>query len=248
MTRTADEAIYLILNLTRVLAEAQDLDTLYEAIGFGSDLVFGLYPHIDCHTGCNRCCRNNSLPIVSPLEWQRVYEGVALMPESAKAELVERTLDWHRRLGASLWQLHDHLQTPTSMDKIEAITQVLETFQDCACPFLANGRCSNYDHRPAKCRAHGAFLMRFEQEVQMHTCAEEVDKMEAYLAKQGSRRVAMPFWNPAEDRLNQLNGPGVTSTVLPLWLLAHIDDGRLAAEVNLKPDWADVRRRFPPTV
>lgn len=248
MTRTADEAIYLILNLTQVLGQAPDLDTLYEGIGFGADLVFGLYPHIDCHTGCNRCCRNNSLPIVSPLEWLKVYEGVRQMPATAQAELVSRTREYHQRLGPSLWQLHDLLQAPSTMAKFETIAQVLDTFQDCACPFLAMERCSNYEHRPAKCRAHGAFLMRFDQDVQMHACAEEVDKMEAYLARQGSRRVAMPFWNPAEERLARLNDPGAVSTVLPLWLLAHIDGDALRPDALAHPDWAEVRRRFPGSV
>ena len=61
MARTVDETIYLILSLGQVMAQAPDLESLYEAIGYGADLVYQLYPHIDCHTGCNRCCRNNSL-------------------------------------------------------------------------------------------------------------------------------------------------------------------------------------------
>jgi Fe-S-cluster containining protein len=248
VTRTADEAIYLILNLTKVLGDAPDLDQLYEALNYGTDLVYGLYPHIDCHTGCNRCCRNNSLPIVSPVEWARVYEGLLAMPETAKAELLARSLDWHTRLGSSLWQLHDLLQADTSMAKFESIAQVLETFQDCACPFLVMDRCGNYESRPAKCRAHGAFLMRIGQDVQMHTCSEEVDKMEALLARQGSRRVAMPFWNPAEERLAKLNAPAAISTVLPLWLLAHIVDGAFLPAADLNPDWNAVRQRFPATV
>jgi hypothetical protein len=134
------------------------------------------------------------------------------------------------------------------MDKFEAIAAVLESFQDCACPFLVGDRCGNYEHRPAKCRAHGAYLLRIDQEVQMHTCSEEVEKMEAYLARQGNRRIAMPFWNPAEERLAKLNAPGAVSTVLPLWLLAHIEDGRLIPAANPTPDWAAVRQRYPATV
>ncbi|MBC7544807.1 MAG: hypothetical protein H7338_18950 [Candidatus Sericytochromatia bacterium] len=245
MARTTDESIYLILNLGTAMAQAEDLTELYEAIGFGAQLAYDMYPHIDCHTGCNRCCTNNSMPIVSPIEFVRVYDSVKALPAVAQQELIGRVRDWHERFGPSLWAMHTGLQGANTTEKFEKIAKALEVFTDCSCPFVVMGKCSIYDNRPAKCRAHGAYLLRIGQEVQMHTCAEEVDKMEAHLAEQGSRRVAMPFWNPAEDRLNRLNAPGVISTILANWLIAHIDGGQFIAEANPTPDWQAVQARYP---
>lgn len=244
MARTLNETIHLVIGLAQAVGSVPDLDGLYEATGFGAQLAYDLYPHIDCHTGCNRCCRDNSLPIVSPLEWERLYRSVTAMPEATKQAWIDKALDWQNRLGPTLWELHELLAPPATIDKFERIADLLGKFQGTSCPFLLNDRCSVYEDRPAKCRAHGAYLIRIGDLVQLHSCAEEVDKMEAHLERQGSRKIAMPFWNPVEERLHQLNAPDAVNTVLPLWILAHVEDGQFLDAPVLAPDWTAVRTRW----
>jgi len=143
------------------------------------------------------------------------------------------------------WQVHDTIQQVPDLEKLEQFKRVLPQLKATQCPLLVDEKCSVYMSRPAKCRAHGAFLFQLQDHVQLHACSAEVDKMEAYLEQQGSRKVTIPFWNPFEDKIvNSYNPPGAVSTILPIWLVTHIEDGKLIEDAQLLPDFDAFRERL----
>ena len=64
----------------------------------------------------------------------------------------------------------------------------------------------------------------------------------------GAAELASARTAQGEERLAKLNKPLAISTVLPLWLLAHIVDGAFLPAAVLEPDWNAVRQSFPATV
>ncbi len=226
-----------------LLQTTSTLDDVYTLLNQLSSDVLDMYPHIACRTQCNRCCKGTSMPTASPAEWEMVHDYLTRFysPED-QAQLIERVRAYYNPNRDAYWQVHDTIQQAPDLQKLEQFKKVLPRLEATQCPFLVEEKCSVYMSRPAKCRAHGAFLFQLQDHVQLHACAEEVDKMEAYLEQQGSRKVTIPFWNPFEEKIiNSYNPPGAVSTILPIWLVTHIQDGQLAPEANLLPDFEAFR-------
>lgn len=228
-----------------LLRTTESLDDVYALLNQLSSDVLDLYPHIACRTQCNTCCKGNSMPTVSPTEWEKVHDYLwRFYTEEQRLALVERTRTMYNPHKELFWAVHDTIQRPPDLDKVEEFGRILPQLMDTQCPMLVDEKCSVYMSRPAKCRAHGAFLFVLGPHVQLHACESEVDKMEDYLARQGSRSVVMPVWNDFESKIVQeYNTPEAVSTVLTLWLLTHIHEGQLQEDVNLNPDFEAFRLR-----
>ncbi len=221
----------------------QSLDDVYVLLNQLSSDVLDMYPHIACRTQCNTCCKGPSAPAVTPSEWEKVHEYVwQYYTEAQRQALVERVTKSYNAHREAYWQVHDIIQETGNLEKLEKFKKILPELSETQCPFLVNETCSIYMSRPAKCRAHGAFLFRLQEHVQLHACTSEVEKMEAYLAQQGSRNVTIPFWNPFEERImEKFNDAGAVATLLPLWLATHIKNGELDDIPNLAPDFESYR-------
>lgn len=240
------DKIQRVLQAETLLQITQSLNDVYALIGQLSNDVLDLYPHIACRTQCNTCCKGNSMPVASASEWAVLHDYLMrYYSEAQRSALIERVRHDYDRYKEIYWAVHDNIQAPADMDKIEAFAQLLPQLADTQCPYLQDEVCSVYMGRPAKCRAHGSFLFYFQEHVQLHACQDEVDKMEDYVAKQGSRKVTMPFWNPFEKKImDDFNPHGALSTILILWTYSHIDaQGQLQADVNLKPDFEALKER-----
>lgn len=222
-----------------LLHTTESLDDVYGLLNQLSSDVLDLYPHIACRTQCNTCCKGPSKPAVSPAEWEKVHDYLLrFYSEEQRQALIERTAAMYNVHKDLYWDVHDTIQRPPDLEKLEEFLKILPQLGETQCPMLVNETCSVYMSRPAKCRAHGAFLFVLGPHVQLHACDSEVKKMEDYLEKQGSRAVTMPFWNDFEAKIIQdYNEPTAVSTILTLWLLTHIHKGQLIEDVNLAPNF-----------
>ena len=231
------------LQAKSLLVTTQTLDDVYTLLNQLSSDVLDLYPHISCRSQCNNCCKGNSMPTVTASEWEKVHYYLSrYYTEAQRQDLIERTRAMYNPHKELFWAVHDTIQQPADMAKIESFARILPQLASTQCPMLVDEKCSVYMSRPAKCRAHGSFLFVFGKYVQMHACEEEVDKLEVKLAEQGTRQVLMPVWNDFETRITQAyNTPDAIPTVLVIWLLTHIQDGQLIEDANLKPDFEAFR-------
>lgn len=241
---TTRQKIDRIIQSKHLLEACQNLGDVYTLIDQLSNDVLDLYPHIACRTQCNTCCKGTSMPVVSPAEWGVLHDYLLrYWSERQRAALMERVQVLFQNHHAALWAVHDTIQQKADMHKVERFAQILPQLADTQCPFLVDEICSAYMGRPAKCRAHGSFLFVFEEYVQLHACQSEVDKMEAFMQKQGSRKVVMPIWNHFEEKIiKDLNAPGATSTILAIWVWSHHENGKLSEILNLSPDFERVRQ------
>lgn len=237
------QKINRVLQAKTLLGTTQTLDDVYTLLNQLSTDVLDMYPHIACRTQCNTCCKGNSMPTVSPSEWAKVHDYLMrFYSDQQRKDLIERTREMYNPNKEIFWGVHDTIQQPADMSKLENFARLLPQLGETQCPMLADEKCSVYMSRPAKCRAHGAFLFVFGPHVQLHACESEVDKMEARMQEQGSRQVVMPIWNDFETRIeNHFNAPGAISTVLTLWLLTHLKDGELIEDTNINPDFEAFR-------
>lgn len=226
-----------------LLGLTETLDDVYTLLNQLSSDVLDLYPHIACRSQCNTCCKGNSMPTVTPSEWEKVHYYLSRYYSAEQRQaLIERTREMYNPHRDIYWAVHDTIQQPADMAKVETFGRLLPQLAQTQCPMLVDEKCSIYMSRPGKCRAHGAFLFVFGPHVQLHACESEVDKMEEKLQRDGTRQVLMPIWNDFELRINQTyNPPDAISTVLPIWLLTHIENGELIEEPVLKPDFAAFR-------
>lgn len=243
---TLSEARRKVLRIqqARVMVEmAQSLDDVYTQLNQLSSDVLDLYPQIACRTQCNTCCKGPSMPTVTPSEWERVHDYLLrYYSEDQRQALIARVRQMYNPHKDIYWAVHDTIQQPADLAKVEAFGRLLPQLNDTQCPMIVDDKCSVYMSRPAKCRAHGAFLHVFGPHVQFHACADEVDKMEQRLKMQGSRDVVMPIWNHFEEQIYQrFNAPDATATVLVIWVLTHVRDGKLVEEVCLLPDFEAFR-------
>jgi len=239
-TRAKMERVLQAKVMVQITRSLGDLYGLMEQLT--SD-VLDLYPHIACRTQCNTCCKGTSMPVASASEWAHAHAYLSrYWSLEQRQALITRVKTLYQAHADILWEVHANIQQPPDMAKLEKFARLLPRMEDSQCPFLIDEKCGMYAGRPAKCRAHGGFLFIFQEHVQLSACASEVEKMEDYVQKQGSRKIIMPFWNDFETKIvRDFNPPGAVSTVLPLWVMAHIEADDLSAEPNLLPDFAAVR-------
>ncbi|PKL79037.1 MAG: hypothetical protein CVV27_02460 [Candidatus Melainabacteria bacterium HGW-Melainabacteria-1] len=232
-----------ILQAKPLLESTRNLDEVYVLLNQLSSDVLDLYPHIACRSQCNTCCKGNSVPTVTPAEWAMVHDYLWRFYTPAQRQaLIARTAEMYNPRKDLFWTVHDTIQQPADMDKLKSLAGTLSQLMETQCPMLVDEKCSIYTSRPAKCRAHGGFLYRFGEHVQLHTCESEVEKMELRMLETGTRHALMPLWNDFEDKISRAhNAPNATSTMLTIWLLSHIESGELIEDVNLDPDFEAFR-------
>lgn len=221
------------------LVAKNTLDEVYALLNQLSEDVFDMYPHIACRTQCSTCCKGHSMPAVTSLEWQKLFqflhEGYT---EPERQALIERARAMYNPRKEKYWTVHDVIQAPKDKAQLQRFAEVLPEMEGTQCAFLVDERCSVYPSRPAKCRAHGAFLNMLGDQVILHACESEVDKMETHLTQLGSRKVLMPIWNDFDAKIRgELNAPDAPSTILMLWLVSHVKEGQLIEQVNMYPDF-----------
>lgn len=224
-----------------LLRQVNDLESLYRVIHQLQEAVLDHYPHISCRTGCFTCCQAPSLPVVSSLEWAFLYPALLTWPGEDRRHLIKLVTAHVTRHAEILWSLHEVIQGAGTLEKAQELAALLPTLGQADCPFLEDGRCRIYPVRPLRCRAHGAFLIQIDRHVQFSACESEMLKLEAMLQQQGSRDVQMPVLNPYEAKLSELQAGTAVSTVIPLWLWAHVQDGELAPAAQWAPDFRLLR-------
>lgn len=110
---------------------------------------------VTCGAGCWACC--GQLVVVSPLEAHALAESVAREPDLA-ARIEARTAQWRE-------QVKDEPDLDHRLQEFRAVQGYPESEQGTLletsyweagllCPFLEEGRCSVYEHRPFACREH----------------------------------------------------------------------------------------------
>ncbi len=233
-----------VLHSKLLLDASSSLSDVYTLINQLSNDVLDLYPHIACRTQCNTCCKGTSMPVATPAEWAILHDYLLrYWSQEQREAMIERVQALFATHAETLWAVHDTIQQEADMGKVETFARVLPQLADTQCPFLVDEKCGAYAGRPAKCRAHGAFLFLFQEHVQLHACQSEVDKIEVFMQKQGTRKVVMPIWNHFEEKIvRTFNAPGATSTILAVWVYSHLKDGQLSEEANLNPDFQALRQ------
>lgn len=225
---------------SEALINLGNIPDLYKQMDKLNVLVKQLYPHIDCNEGCSKCCvGTTSVPVVSPREWELIYRYIIGSPDEFKESIIKENNSDIEKYSNIFKKIHEILQIRFDKEKLLKLAKILPELKEHKCVFLRNDRCSIYDVRPAKCRAHGTFLVRYEDKTQIHACFSEIEKFEKYFKEKGGRLVTMPFWNNVEYKLAELNlGLGV-STLIPIWIKSHIKDDKFQDFPNLVPDFSN---------
>jgi len=236
-----NEYIQLVQESPALVEQVNTLLELYYLLDQLNTAVRFLYPHNQCNTGCTTCCEGTSVPVVYSLEWGFIYNFIKSLDDDIQKEIVTRTKDFHSLYKHILWQIHDNISGIPNKEKLYKFLDILPQLEQTVCPFLVLGKCGIYPVRPAKCRAHGCFLFQFEETIQLHACPAELERLEAYLQRQGSRKVLMPIWNFFEKKLVDLHTEDLVATIIPIWLYAHLDGDKLTDTIIKKPDFDKLR-------
>lgn len=240
-TKTTPHVLIALLQTQeQMLAACNSVEQVYELMGYLADKVTETYP-IGCFAGCSACCIASNTPNLSLAEWRVLYAHLRGLPQAERRDIARRTAAFAgSRLGL-LWDILETLSRPVDMARYQRLQELMPQLGNSDCLLLGRGGlCGVYEARPAKCRAHGNFILRYQDIVQMHSCEPEQAKFERLMAQQGSRRLVMPMWNLFEKRIRELNTAGDLMTMLTVWLLYNVDTatGDLVAEIVEKPDWA----------
>lgn len=239
-----NEYIQLVQQSPILVEQVNTLLELYYLIDQLNEAVKFLYPHNACNTGCTTCCEGTSVPVVYSMEWELIYNFIKSLDEDIQKEIAIRARDFYTAYKDILWEIHDNIPGIPSKEKLQKFLELLPQLEQTVCPFLVLGKCGIYPVRPAKCRAHGCFLFQFEDTIQLHACSAELERLEEYLQKQGGRKVLMPIWNFFEKKLVDLHTEGLFSTIIPLWLYAHLEENnKLADNIIRQPDFNKLREK-----
>lgn len=229
----------LLQSQEQILASCTSLTQVYEFMGYLAEQVHAAYP-IGCFAGCSACCVVTNTPTLTLAEWLTLFRYLQTFDSLLQREVVRRTAAYCGPRLDLIWELQQTLDLPVGMERWHRVHEVMPRLGIDDCLFLVRGLCGVYSARPAKCRAHGNFILRYDEIVQMHSCEPEQHKFEGYLAGQANRRLLMPLWNVFEKRIRELNPAGSPVTALPVWMLYHVDDqqGTLVPAVIDRPDWS----------
>lgn len=226
----------VITDAYHALREVTCVEDVYDLIDYLVEEVKHHYTHISCKIGCDSCCTALHPPFISAAEWEYILYYINDFPQIIKDEIVRRG----RWFAA---EYRDALLLQIALAKGEIPPQEMEktyktlsrALKISACPFLVIDRCGIYPVRPAKCRAHGYFLVQIGETIRVHTCLPEVSNWEEFLRKQNHRRLTMPLWNVFEKVISILNPPDSLVATIPVWLITHISGNKLLTEVNPNP-------------
>ncbi|HEY9844434.1 MAG: YkgJ family cysteine cluster protein [Candidatus Sericytochromatia bacterium] len=218
---------------------SQDIHDIFYLIDFLVYLVDQVYPFIPCPSGCSNCCVDSGLPRTSALEWEHIHRYISTqMPAETLRRVIAQNEARHRPQLEMFLREQDRIESPDT-------DLPLPAFGCKECPFLLEGRCSIYPVRPAICRGFGYFTWRpgKDRDSQVFACQMAADTLLDNLRVIGAPYAALPAWNPVSDKVYQLNQKLSTGTMatLPLWLMAHCQDGQLLP-LDLVPDFKGIAK------
>lgn len=226
----------------QALKEVTCVEDVYDIVDFVSEEVKTSYEHIVCKVGCSDCCKGLHPPYITAAEWEYILYYINDLPEVIQEEIVRRARWIVQEYRDSLLLQQDlisgRLQSQQEIEK--AYKTLSKTLSNYTCPFLVIDRCGVYPVRPAKCRAHGNYLVQVNDKIRVHTCLPQVNEWEEYINSQqeGSRSLTMPLWNVYEKVISILNPPGTLVAGIPIWLITHIRNNKILTELNPSPDIA----------
>jgi Fe-S-cluster containining protein len=223
----------------QALREVNCVEDVYDVMEFVSDEVKNSYEHIVCKTGCSDCCKGLHPPYVTAAEWEYILYYISDLPKPIQDEIVRRA-NWYSQQYKDALLLQQDLisgQIQTQQEIDVAYKTLSKALSDATCPFLVIDRCGIYPVRPAKCRAHGQYLVQVGEKIRIQTCLPQVNEWEDYInSKSGDRSLTMPLWNVYEKVISLLNPPGTLVATMPIWLLTHIRGNKILKELNPKPE------------
>lgn len=166
-------------------------------------LVHEAYPFWPCRENCTamdgvNCCHHSLFP-VSKTEWDRVRAGLKHWKAEDRRELRLRARNVYESFA-----MHRYRGQFSALFK-EKATEVA------VCPFLVDGRCSNYEGRPVICRSYGYYMDTDQTPASAHWCAH----VSEVVKERDVKRV--PRWQAVVDRMVRfVKGP---SKPLAAWLV-----------------------------
>ncbi|MBC8379498.1 MAG: YkgJ family cysteine cluster protein [Planctomycetes bacterium] len=103
--------------------------------------------HIPCHKGCAACC-SYLVPLSTP-EVFRMQDEFSLMPADDRIPLLESCIH-------TAHQILNRNRMEFETNESSGLKEISEWYAglQIKCPFLSNGICLIYEHRPLACREH----------------------------------------------------------------------------------------------
>ncbi len=126
----------------------EEIQGLYSAVGAQVQQVKERYSFWPCSNGCDKCCY--SVFLVSETEWSYLLEAYKALPKTERNRIRNRARTQVSRINLKTGYI------PWA----KKVQQVIG--QPFACPFLEDGSCLAYEHRPFTCRVFGYTLLTQE--------------------------------------------------------------------------------------
>lgn len=221
------------------LREVTCVEDVYDIIDYISEEIRGAYEHIVCKVGCSDCCKGLNPPFITAAEWEYILYYLGDLPELVQGEIIRRATWYAQEYKDALSLQHDLISGKMqSQQEIEQAYKTLSrALSTATCPFLVIDRCGVYPVRPAKCRAHGNYLVQVGEKIRIHTCLPQVNDWEEYInSREGDRNLTLPLWNVFEKVINILNPPDTLVASMPVWLITHIKDDKIVDELDPNPE------------
>ncbi|MBC7475506.1 MAG: YkgJ family cysteine cluster protein [Candidatus Sericytochromatia bacterium] len=220
------------------LKEVNCVEDVYDVIDFISDETRNSYKHIVCKVGCSDCCKGLHPPYITAAEWEYILYYLNDLPKVVQDEIIRRARWYAQEYRDALLLQQDlidgKMQSQQEID--QAYKTLSKAMADATCPFLVIDRCGIYPVRPAKCRAHGNYLVKVNEKVRVHTCLPQVSEWESYIDNQeGNRGITLPLWNVYEQVIGILNPPNTLVASMPIWLITHIKGNTISTELDSNP-------------
>lgn len=229
-----------ITNAYHALKEVTCVEDVYDIIDYISDEAKESYKHIVCKVGCADCCKGLHPPYITAAEWEYILYYLNDLPQIVQDEIVRRAKwyvqEYRDALLLQMDLISGRIQSQQEIDK--AYKTLSKALNSSTCPFLVIDRCGVYPVRPAKCRAHGNFLVQINDKIRVHTCLPQVNEWEEYLNDKGNRNITLPLWNVYEQVITILNPEGTLVAPIPIWLITHIRNNKIVDELNPNPEIA----------
>ncbi|MBC7541315.1 MAG: hypothetical protein H7338_01145 [Candidatus Sericytochromatia bacterium] len=220
------------------VGDSWDEKDLYWVMEQATQISQAVHPEFLCRSGCTTCCRGDSIPIVSSIEWRRLYPHIYGLPEGMRRLIV--------RQAREIWGpiLHMLLKGKAGYEddgRLRIVPKELEATVHC--PLLAYGKCSVYLARPFQCRSFGNFAQSKKGDMSLYMCSQASQHIEETFPAD----TALPVLNPYIMTLVALEGANPVVAMLPLWIAAHIEGPDFSQTCTLEPDFEAVVKRFQAT-
>ncbi len=195
-------------------------------------------PIVPCQDKCSGCCTNYGLPRTTMIEWMPIHKYIMNeMTEDQRKIIVNQLIDNYADQVKELLEEQERNKFSHSEIGRNVEKKPRPNFKCSSCPLLINDSCSIYPVRPAICRSYGFFSIRMTGKTQLFTCTMSAEMLMEKLKEKGEENLALPVWDRFSDRIYEINGDKAIS-VLPLWLLAHIDEKvELSAKIIREPNF-----------